>query len=1065
MTQRFGHFPNDGAWHHLALAIGDVTATITLDGMVVARGPASLPRDPEADAYLARPVVDDGSDGARLVGALDEVAFHARELAALFTRDSALTTDHDNLVAEWRFDGDYAESLDPALTATVNGTPAFSDGIDDRAVAFAADGSDVALDNDVFDASLTSFGLSLWVKNETPLVGNNALLYLMGNDSQNGGGIGLHLTDHADGVRLVFKMENSGGGLNLVTPFGGFPSDDAWHHVAITSDGSEGGLYIDGELVASAPTQTIDAATKPLRIGSNANGTQHSFIGRLDELRLYDGPIGPAEIAARHAAGREAETHATGTVTHWAFDGDFTDSGETETDLLPTSAYRFVDGVIGKAIVLDGVDDALTASRVTQTTSDLREFTFETWLRVTAPLDQAPLTTYALAGNRDGTDGGFTLTLTADATDAGKLTYTTWRDGVSASMTTNVRHFPTDGAWHHLILVQDSDRAQLFLDGLRLREAAIAAPGTSTVPMVLGHDPAAAPLPAHLDETRFQARVLSAEAIREAYLTSAPAPHRNNDIIGDSVAYWGFDGTPTDAQHPNGAVGSNGKLEGIAEVHGASYVPGRFGVALDHTAGYVTLGDHPDYDISGDFTLSLWARYQAPLGSGSFIDLIDTDDLGGITLTLEPITATLIARTRFASGVGSVGAPAGTWPDDGDWHHVVVVLEGDVLRIVFDGEVVNQQAGVFPPDGSANLPTTNTFNGALDQIVLMDRAMSDWEILTSYRADLTPITTKGEPAAKVVATIPLPLFLLERSDTDPFGLQRREAYVTGVPGIDIEEHLYTGQEKEAELGLYYYGARYYFPEVGRFLQVDPMREFWNPFSYVGNNPIMMIDPTGEEELPPGAEKIETPPLEQVAQFFESVASAYNYYSSLVGDDAPEEVDTILRFLRSQMDMARWHLEFGEKGINSGINFYQVKPVSNYHLILAMIPYGLPAGLLAKGFLDVETTPEDWEYAIAYLATAGQNRFSPRFNDGPDGSVWQLDARRRGTEIEQRLAATEYDDWYNIGASHGGTFPLVDFQRGNTLVSLKTVDTTGKTWMARMRAHIRDLGRRGSTCKW
>ena len=61
------------------------------------------------------------------------------------------------------------------------------------------------------------------------------------------------------------------------------------------------------------------------------------------------------------------------------------------------------------------------------------------------------------------------------------------------------------------------------------------------------------------------------------------------------------------------------------------------------------------------------------------------------------------------------------------------------------------------------------------------------------------------------------------------------------------KHRFTGQESEQELGLYYYGARFYDPDLGRFLQVDPARENWSSYLYVANNPINSVDPTGMYE--------------------------------------------------------------------------------------------------------------------------------------------------------------------------------------------------------------------------
>ncbi len=78
------------------------------------------------------------------------------------------------------------------------------------------------------------------------------------------------------------------------------------------------------------------------------------------------------------------------------------------------------------------------------------------------------------------------------------------------------------------------------------------------------------------------------------------------------------------------------------------------------------------------------------------------------------------------------------------------------------------------------------------------------------------------------------------------------------------------------------------------------------------------------------------------------------------------------------------------------------------------------------------------------------------------AVWNLRATKRGSQIEKQLSQTEYKDWFHAGAQHGGTFPLIDFQKGRTLVSLKTVDTNGVTWLERMEDHIEDLGTRGAT---
>ncbi|MFH1506367.1 MAG: RHS repeat-associated core domain-containing protein [archaeon] len=54
---------------------------------------------------------------------------------------------------------------------------------------------------------------------------------------------------------------------------------------------------------------------------------------------------------------------------------------------------------------------------------------------------------------------------------------------------------------------------------------------------------------------------------------------------------------------------------------------------------------------------------------------------------------------------------------------------------------------------------------------------------------------------------------------------------------------YTGKEQDIT-GLKYYGARYYDPEIGRFITVDPIKDGMNFYVYANNNPMRFIDPTG-----------------------------------------------------------------------------------------------------------------------------------------------------------------------------------------------------------------------------
>jgi RHS repeat-associated protein len=147
-------------------------------------------------------------------------------------------------------------------------------------------------------------------------------------------------------------------------------------------------------------------------------------------------------------------------------------------------------------------------------------------------------------------------------------------------------------------------------------------------------------------------------------------------------------------------------------------------------------------------------------------------------------------------------------------------------------------------DPLSNPEASYVYGNYIDEVLTMDRNLHTYYYHQNALWSVEAIT---DGAANVVETYAYDAYG-HPAIKDTLGNGLTNAWGTAHSAIG-NPWMFTGRQYDEESGLYYYRARVYDSDKGRFLQRDALEyhDGVNLYEYVRSKPILWVDPTGQEQ--------------------------------------------------------------------------------------------------------------------------------------------------------------------------------------------------------------------------
>jgi len=432
-----------------------------------------------------------------------------------------------------------------------------------------------------------------------------------------------------------------------------------------------------------------------------------------------------------------------GLVGHWTLDKESLQSATTFADKTP---YENVGTKKGSILKFDGTDDYVDCGN-DESLNITDEITISAWVKIpsTTTFEQEICGKWGVNGGT-ANYGAYVIGLKSTNQLFFKID-----DVINGSGIWESASFPVDN-WQHVAATFNGSNAYLYRNASQVASWS----GSGVIPtsgnnVIIGNIAGFSLFfNGAIDEVRIYNRALSAAEITTLYQggtvseTGLVAHYKMKDKSGATL---------TDETGVNNGTLTNfvDTTAGYGDTHDSGWAtlntPNVFNLdrmgqvnramSFDGVDDYVDCGNDESLNITDEITVSVWVK--SPVAhDGRIVYKYEAGQ--GYYLTISPTTG--VAR-GVVFGDTTVEITGTTNLADSNWHHVVFTRKiGGNLNLYVDG--VSDVAPVSSPTGTLENEATlyigqdvayaHHFNGAIDEVRIYNRALSEEEITSLYES-------------------------------------------------------------------------------------------------------------------------------------------------------------------------------------------------------------------------------------------------------------------------------------------------------------------------------------------